>query len=112
MRKHFVWHKGDWVEYVPVKGQKRGPILLRDTRGYHNVIDGKWIDGRAEHREFLRRNNVHEVGTEPISTKPAEPSYAEKKDLREDIGKAYNMISEGYQPEPAMSESAFRAIGD
>lgn len=112
MRKHFVWYNGDWVEYVPKRGQARGPILLRDTAGYRNVIDGKWVDGRTEHREFLKRNHVHEVGNEPVREQSYAPTYAEMKELRDDIGKAYNMISEGFKPDAPMTESEFKAIGE
>lgn len=113
MSRHYVWYKGDWVEYVPVRGQKRaGPIIIRDTGAYRNIIDGKMIDGRTEHREFLKRNGVHEVGNDPVRERPQAPSYAETKQLREDIGKAYNMVAEGYKPEPTMTESEFKAIGE
>jgi len=111
-RKHFYWDGSDWVEYVPKRGQKRGPILLSDTSGYRNVIDGAWVDGRAAHREFLKRNHVHEVGNAPIQAAKPQASYAETKELREDIGKAYNMLAEGYTPEPVMTQSEFEAIGE
>lgn len=40
------------------------PMVVRDIEPYRNMIDGKMIGSRAEHREFLRRHNVVEVGNE------------------------------------------------
>ena len=36
---------------------------MRDLEPYQNIVDRKWITGRRQHREFLKRNNLVELGT-------------------------------------------------
>lgn len=46
---------------------RKGPFILGDIKPYRAVTGdraGKWITSRSEHREFLRRNNLEEVGNE------------------------------------------------
>ena len=57
-----------------VKGRARRKVepnhdfnIIDDLKPYEAVagdMAGKMIDGRAEHREFLRRNDLEEVGNE------------------------------------------------
>jgi hypothetical protein len=67
-------------------GQSPGEGLqvIRDLEPYKNIIDGKVIGGRKQHRDFLRAHGCIEVGTEPHNKiKPRE----EKRDphLRDQI---------------------------
>lgn len=39
-------------------------MVMGDIAPYRNVIDGKTISGRAQHREFLKRHDMVEVGNE------------------------------------------------
>lgn len=68
MRKRWVQIDG---ELVPIdrlqKAPRKGPFILGDIKPYQAVtgdMAGKWITSRAEHRAFLRRNNLEEVGNE------------------------------------------------
>jgi hypothetical protein len=38
--------------------------VIKDLEPYRNVIDGKVIGGRRQHRDFLRANGCIEVGSE------------------------------------------------
>lgn len=41
-----------------------GLQIVSDIEPYRNVIDGGVISSRREHKEFLRRHGVEEVGNE------------------------------------------------
>ena len=61
MRKTFVMEKGELVEKKTIM-QKRLQ-LVSDIEPYQNVVDRNWITSRSHHREFLKRNNLVELGT-------------------------------------------------
>lgn len=48
---------------------QRAPYVLGELKPYRNVIDGKMISSRREHREFLKRNNVRECPDAPAALK-------------------------------------------
>jgi len=61
MRKTYVMQNGKLVEKKTIM-QKRLQ-LVSDIEPYQNLVDMKWIGGRRQHREFLKRNNLVELGT-------------------------------------------------
>lgn len=68
MRKRWVQIDG---ELVPAENltrpARRGPFILGDIKPYQAVtgdMEGQWITSRSEHRAFLRRNGLEEVGNE------------------------------------------------
>jgi|TARA_A100000172_G_scaffold36277_2_gene22010 hypothetical protein len=61
MRKTYVMENGDLVEKKTIM-QKRLQ-LISDIEPYQNTVDRGWITGRRQHREFLRKNNLVELGT-------------------------------------------------
>ncbi len=46
------------------------PMIMRDIQPYKNMIDGRIITSRSEHRELLRRHNCVEVGNDTSHMKP------------------------------------------
>jgi hypothetical protein len=40
------------------------PMVIRDLEPYKNMVDGRMITSRSEHRELLKRHNLFEVGNE------------------------------------------------
>lgn len=56
------------IDFIPkgeyVRSQYRGMQIIPDIVPYRNVIDGKVVAGRRQHREFLRTHGVVEVGNE------------------------------------------------
>lgn len=56
-------------EYVRAQ-YRDGVQIMSDLAPYRNVIDGKVIAGRRQHREFLRTHGVVEVGNEKPTPRP------------------------------------------
>lgn len=84
---YWVWKRGKIV-HVPgprrAAENPRGIQVIKDLEPYKNVIDGRVIGGRKQHRDFLKAHGCIEVGTEKHNTvRPRE----EKRDphLREQI---------------------------
>ena len=53
-------------EYT-AKSERKGPAVFGDITPYQAItgdMQGKWITSRSQHRDFLRRNNLVEVGNE------------------------------------------------
>lgn len=68
----------------------RGVQIIPDIQPYRNVIDGKVIAGRRQHREFLKQHGVVEVGNE----KPKAPQQQQGRDygLVQDIKRAMGRL--------------------
>jgi len=47
--------------------------VMGDIQPYKNVVDGKVIGGRKQHRDFLRSRGLVEVGNESVTQKYVEP---------------------------------------
>lgn len=62
------------VDFIPRGEYSRGPRsrmeIIPDLEPYRNVIDGKPISGRKQHRDFLRAHDCIEVGNERIKRPP------------------------------------------
>lgn len=54
-------------DYDP-NGTPCTPLVLKDIPGVRSPVDGTWIEGRTQRREYLKQHNLREV--EP-SEKPA-----------------------------------------
>jgi hypothetical protein len=53
-------------EYT-ARSERKGPAVHGDIQPYRAItgdMQGKWITSRSKHREFLRRNDLVEVGNE------------------------------------------------
>ena len=51
------------------------PMIMRDLEPYKNMVDGRMITSRSEHRELLKRHNLFEVGNEiKAALNPAKPT--------------------------------------
>jgi transcription elongation factor Elf1 len=80
-QKHEFLSLAEHEEYEPVHCKKpmyqvlSAPQIVKDIDPYSavatDIATGKAprIGSRREHREFLRRNDLVEVGTQPISSK-------------------------------------------
>lgn len=49
-----------------VRAERRGPYVIEDIKPYQAVGPecGKWITSRSQHREYLRKHKLIEVGNE------------------------------------------------
>lgn len=73
MRKRYVQIKTpDGPKLVPrdeatARAERKGPYVFGDITPYQAVtgdMEGRWITSRSEHRAFLQRNQLVEVGNE------------------------------------------------
>ena len=61
---------------VPAEEAYNPPIthhVCVDIQPYKSMVTGEIIDGRAQHREHLRRHNMIEIGNEKQTARPYEP---------------------------------------
>ena len=49
------------------------PMVIRDTPAYYSVVSDKWIDGRADRREDLKRTGCFELDREYGRGMPRKP---------------------------------------
>ena len=70
-------------------GEKRSetissPMIMRDLAPYQNMVDGRMITSRSEHRELLKRHNLIEVGNETkalLDMRPPPPKSTRREKL-------------------------------
>lgn len=75
MRKRFIQLRGELVEvtpdYVP-EPRANGILIIKDIEPYRAIAADKdtgkrpVINSRKQHREFLKRNDLVELGNEPL----------------------------------------------
>lgn len=69
--------------YRKRKGEDRiGLQIMKDIDPYKNVIDGKVIGGRKQHKDFLKARGLVEIGNEKVTQKPYEPQGVAQDILR------------------------------
>lgn len=93
----------EWLEVQRDRMRSRSknidfPMIMRDIEPYENVIDGKTISSRSEHREFLKRHGVEEAGDLPLESFLDKPDPTE--DVEKDVIQAYQDYEQGKRPEP------------
>jgi hypothetical protein len=61
---------------------------MGDMQPYRNIVDGKVIGGRRQHREFLRSRGLVEVGNEKVQQtyQPPPPPSADIKRVMDQLG--------------------------
>ena len=68
MKKTYVYSKetGTMVEKAKNYAERQGPYILGDIEPYRAMGPefGRLITSRSQHREYLRRYNLTEVGNE------------------------------------------------
>lgn len=83
----------------PKRSSLPAPMLITDTMPEtRHMADGKHYTSKAAFRAATKAAGCVEVGndTAPL-TKPREQRY-DRKQLRNDIGTAINMLNNGYKP--------------
>ena len=64
----YIWDK-QREEFIPaseyVRPEQPGWQVMRDSPGCVDPIEGKWLEGRAARREYMKRHNVVEAGDTP-----------------------------------------------
>jgi hypothetical protein len=69
------------------ESNRRSAHVMGDIEPYKNVVDGKVIGGRKQHRDFLKARGLVEVGNEKIEKK-----YEAPVGVREDIKRAIDEV--------------------
>jgi hypothetical protein len=73
---------------APERSDLPTPMILRDIEPYQNMIDGKMISSRSEHRDLLKAHNCVEIGNEKMEApKPVAPNpETRRKALHQQLG--------------------------
>ncbi len=91
MRQRFIQHP-ETLELIPaeeyVAPGNTGPFIQADYQPYKSMVTGEMIEGRAAHREHLKRHNVVEVGTAYDKELPKPKPLTSPKGLKETIARA------------------------
>ncbi|KPL28561.1 MAG: hypothetical protein AMJ72_02805 [Acidithiobacillales bacterium SM1_46] len=77
--EELVWLREDYKP--PNASDLAKPMVIRDIEPYKNMIDGRMISSRSEHRELLRRHNCVEIGNEKMETKPIVPKKVDRRQV-------------------------------
>ena len=64
------------------------PFVRGDYQPYRSMITGQMIEGRAQHREHLKRHNCVEVGNE--QPKPRKPVPFDREKRKRQIAEVVN----------------------
>lgn len=64
-------YKGRYCFYP--KNINKSLIFIKDIEPYKNVVDGKLIKNRREHRDFLKAYNLIELGNDKFPERKPEP---------------------------------------
>lgn len=85
--------EGDEAVYVrpdyapnPHRSDHPTPMIMRDIAPYRNMIDGKMISSRSEHRELLTRHGCVEVGNEAMKTAPVQAKSTRRELIARQLG--------------------------
>lgn len=62
------------------------PMVIGDIAPYRSMVDGKMIEGRAQHKQHLARHNLIEIGNETQHLKPKDKTPDPR--LKETIARA------------------------
>jgi hypothetical protein len=84
----------DVVKNHSKRGDHPAPMVMSDIKPYRNVLDGKEISSRSAHREFLARNNLVEVGNEPLKTMA--PKLPSKGEIAAEVKETIEQLRAGY----------------
>ncbi len=70
MRRRYIGIPGGGWQEVGDPEVSTGTMVMPDIQPYRNMVDGQEISSRSKHREFIKKNNLIEIGNEVQSYKP------------------------------------------
>lgn len=75
-------------DYAPsaARSELPAPQIMRDIEPYRNMIDGRMISSRSEHRDLLRAHNCVEVGNETMKSVPVKPKTTRRELIARQLG--------------------------
>jgi hypothetical protein len=60
--------------------------VIPDIQPYKNMIDGRMITSRSEHRELLNRHGCIEIGNEKMETAPIQAQSSRRESIARRLG--------------------------
>lgn len=95
MRRRWIYKDGEAIEvsrdYVELR--QTDYRVLPDIQPYQNMLDGREISSRSRHREFIRDNNLVELGNDSILHAKPKPLES-PPGLKEQYIRAVNELEE------------------
>lgn len=95
-RSVYVWREGLGV--IPKEEAPPlyvAPTVIRDTMdALRHPATGEMIDSKSRFRQRTRDAGCIEIGTEKMR-----PAPRVRPDLRNEVGKAMQMVNQGYRPQ-------------
>lgn len=70
---------------IPVHRMVCAAMVRADIQPYRSMVTGQMIEGRAQHREYLRKNDLVEVGNEKLGHKKYEADHNVRPEMMEAI---------------------------
>ena len=82
----------DWI------AQKRPNVISDTMPETRHMADGKYYTSKSEYRKATRAAGCVEVGNDVAPLMQRKPVELDRKQRKEDIGRAIQMVKEGYRP--------------
>ena len=82
----------DWI------AQKRPNVISDTMPETRHMADGKYYTSKSEYRKATRQAGCIEVGNDVAPLMQRKPVELDRKQRKEDIGRAIQMLKEGYRP--------------
>ena len=77
----------------------RAPNVISDTMPEtRHMADGKYYTSKSEYRKATRQAGCIEVGNDVAPLMQRKPVELDRKQRKADIGRAIQMLKEGYRP--------------
>lgn len=96
-REVFVYRDGEMVPKAEAAPLYVAPMIIRDGQDPRiHPATGEIVDSKAKMRQITKDSGCIEVGTSEFP----KPSRRESGDLVRDVSKAFQMVREGYRPNP------------
>lgn len=96
MRKRWIWDKAT-MALVPIEDYEARPsagfFVMGDAQPYRSMVTGEMVEGRAQHREHLKRHDLVEIGDAWDKTPPKPRQIESPPGLKETIARiAYEKL--------------------
>ncbi len=102
----FIWHNGAWVEAVRAPRRQVFPSIIRDQMdALLHPATGVMTDSKAAFRRMTRERGYEEIGND-VDAHMAPRAVEAPSGLEQDIAQAYEMVEQGYRPEPVETADA------
>jgi hypothetical protein len=98
--EHGHVEKSKALDFLAANAPKKAPNVISDTMPEtRHMADGKYYSSKSEFRKATRSAGCVEVGNDvaPL-VQPRKTVELDRRQRREDIGRAIHMLKNGYRP--------------